>query len=303
MTMATARKASAVLREPATAVAAAVFALLFLACLGAPLVAPYNPYDLATVDIFDARTPPFSANEWSGRYFLLGSDDQGRDILSVILYGGRLSLFIGTTAVVFAFILGVLLGTVSGYFGGWVDALIMRIADIQLALPGFLIALLMIGVFAGAGLVNEGTVMGVLIISIGLSEWVQFARVIRAAVIIQKRLEYVEAARLLGASSLSVIYRHLLTNVIGPALVVVPVALAVAIQAEATLSFLGVGMPPTRPSLGTLINIGRDYMFSGESWITLYPAAALIILVLSINLLGDRLRDALNPKLRWRDAA
>ena len=285
--------------EPLTVAGVAVFCALLVAFVAAPWLAPHDPYDLGAIDLFDARTPPLEANEYTGRTFLLGTDDQGRDILSTILYGGRLSLFIGMTAVLFAFVLGVALGIVSGYAGGWLDAAIMRVADVQLALPGFLIALLIVGVLSGFGLVNEGTVMAVLVVSIGLSEWVQFARVVRAAVLTQKELAYVEAARMIGVPAPVIMARHLLANVAGSALVIAPIALALAIQAEATLSFLGVGMPPTRPSLGTLINIGRDYLFSGESWITFYPAIALILLVLSINVIGDRVRDALNPKLRW----
>lgn len=283
---------------PAVAGAGALFALMAAACLAAPLIAPHNPYDLAQVDLLNARTPPMTPNEFTGNVFALGSDDQGRDILSAVLYGGRLSLLIGFAAVALAMALGGALGLLAGYIGGWADAVIMRAADVQLAMPGFLIALFIMGIVAGAGLASEGAVMGVLILSIGLSEWVQFARVARAATMVQKRLEYVEAARVAGVSPLVVMFRHLLVNIAGPILVVAPVALAASIQLEATLSFLGVGMPPTRPSLGTLINIGRDYLFSGESWITLFPAAALIMLVLSVNFLGDWLRELLNPKLR-----
>lgn len=290
-------------REPATAVALAVFTAVLLACAAAPLIAPHNPYDLASVNLFDARTPPLTPNEFTGMVFLLGTDDQGRDILSTILYSGRLSLLIGMSAVLMAFFMGLVLGMAAGYLGGWTDAVIMRMADVQLSLPGFLIALLIVGLLSGFGMVNERTIMGVLIVSIALSEWVQFARVVRSSVIVQKNLEYVEAAKLTGLHPLAIMTRHLLANVVGSALVIAPVALAVAIQLEATLSFLGVGMPPTHPSLGTLINIGRDYLFSGETWITFYPAVSLIALVLSINYLGDRIRDALNPKLRWREEA
>ena len=277
---------------------ALIFALLAGLCAGAPLWSPQDPYDLSTVNLFNARTPPLEANEFTGERFWLGTDDQGRDILSTILYGGRLSLTIGLAAVGMAVLLGCTLGLLSGYIGGWLDAAIMRVADVQLALPGFLIALFIMGVIAGFGLVSEATVMGVLIFSIGLSEWVQFARVSRAATMVQRRLEYVEAARVAGVPTLTIMLRHILINISGPILVLLPVTLAAAIQLEATLSFLGVGMPPTRPSLGTLINIGRDYLFSGESWITLYPVLFLVLLVLSINMLGDQLRDALNPKLR-----
>ena len=285
--------------SPQVAGAAAVFAVMAAACLAAPWVAPQNPYDLAQVDLFNARTPPMTPNEFTGSVFPLGSDDQGRDILSAVLYGGRLSLLIGFAAVILAAALGGALGLLAGYAGGWADAAIMRVADVQLAMPGFLIALFIMGIAAGSGLtVSEGAVMGVLILSIGLSEWVQFARVARAATMVQKRLEYVEAARVAGVSPLVIMFRHLLVNIAGPMLVIAPVALAASIQLEDTLSFLGVGMPPTRPSLGTLINIGRDYLFSGESWITLYPAVALIALVLSVNFLGDWLRETLNPKLR-----
>jgi peptide/nickel transport system permease protein len=279
------------------AVFIALFVLLAIAFIAAPLLAPQNPYDLAAVDLFDARTPPFSANADTGRFFVFGADDQGRDILSAILYGGRLSLFIGFAAAAMAAILGGGLGLLCGYAGGWLDAAIMRLADVQLAMPGFLIALFIMGVVAGAGLAGEATIIAVLVFSIGLSEWVQFARVARAAAMVQKRLGYVEAARVAGVAPAVIMFRHLLINIAGPILVIMPIALAAAIQLEATLSFLGVGMPPTRPSLGTLINIGRDYLFSGESWIALFPACALVLLVLSVNFIGDYLRDALNPKL------
>ena len=284
---------------PAVVASGAVFLLMAAACVAAPWIAPQNPHDLAGVDLFNARTPPMTPNEFTGEMFLLGSDDQGRDILSAVLYGGRLSLFIGFAAVALAMLLGGALGLLSGYVGGWADAAIMRVADVQLAMPGFLVALFVMGIVtAGRGLAGEGAVMGVLILSIGLSEWVQFARVARAAAMVQRRLEYVEAARVIGVPPLVVMFRHLLVNIAGPILVVAPIALAASIQLEATLSFLGVGMPPTRPSLGTLINVGRDYLFSGETWMTLFPAVALVVLVLSVNFLGDWLRDALNPKLR-----
>ena len=283
---------------PAEIAVFAAFALMVAACFAAPLNAPQNPYNLAEVNLFNALTPPMDANAFTGDVFVLGSDDQGRDVLSAILYGGRLSLLIGFAAVLLAVFLGGGLGLLAGYVGGWVDALIMRVADVQLTIPGFLLALFIMGIVSAAGLASEGVVMGVLVLSIGLAEWVQFARVARAATMVQKRMEYVEAARIAGLPPAVIVCRHLLINIAGPILVIAPIALAASIQLEATLSFLGVGMPPTRPSLGTLINTGRDYLFSGESWVTLFPALGLVALVLAINFLGDRFRESLNPKLR-----
>lgn len=247
----------------------------------------------------DGFTPPMG-EAFSGNLYLLGTDDQGRDVFSTILYGARISLFVGFCAVLFAMVLGISLGLLAGYRGGWVDSLIMRIADVQLSFPAILVALLIFGV-ARAMLprsMQGEMVIWVLIIAIGLSDWVQYARTVRGTAMVEKNKEYVQAARVIGIHPLLIMLRHVLPNVLGPVLVIATIGLALAIIAEATLSFLGVGVPPTTPSLGTLIRIGNDFLFSGEWWITLFPGLALILLALSVNLLGDWLRDALNPKLR-----
>ena len=231
---------------------------------------------------------------------MLGTDDQGRDLFSAILYGLRVSLFVGFSAVMLALFIGVSLGLIAGYIGGWVDSTIMRIADIQMTFPSILIAMLIFGVTRGVLPPDQRDELAifVLIVSIGLSEWVQFARTVRGATLVEKEKEYVAAARLTGLSRTQIMRRHILPNVLGPVLVIGTITLAIAIIAEATLSFLGVGAPPTEPSLGTLINIGQDFLFSGEWWILLFPALTLLALALSVNLFGDWLRDALNPRLK-----
>ena len=262
---------------------------------------PHNPFDLMSIDIMDSNLPP-AWNEFEGDpRFLLGTDDQGRDILSTILYGARISLLVGFASVAFSVILGVGLGLVSGYVGGRTDVIIMRIADVQpLAFPAILIALLIDGVARGIFPrdLHDDLAIYVLIFAIGISGWVQYARTVRGAAMVEKGKEYVQAARVIGIRPTTILFRHILPNVTGPVLVIGTIHLALAIITEATLSFLGVGVPPTTPSLGTLIRIGNDYLFSGEWWITIFPGIALILLVLAVNLLGDWLRDALNPKLR-----
>jgi len=286
--------------SPVAIVAAIVFFTLVFAALAAPLIAPHTPFDPATLNLMDGFTPPMGEGLGSGSLYWLGTDDQGRDVFSTILYGMRLSLMIGLAAVGFAAVLGVSLGLIAGYAGGWVDALIMRIADIQLTFPSILVALLIFGV--ARGLLppesREQMAVWVLILSIGLSEWVQFARTVRSSAMVEAKKDYVQAARLVGRRPVAILFRHLLPNVMGPVLVIGTIYLALAIITEATLSFLGVGAPPTSPSLGTLINIGQDYLFSGEWWILLFPSLTLLALALSVNLLGDWLRDVLNPKLR-----
>lgn len=286
-------------RSPVTIAAAA----LTLACVGgalfAPWLAPYNPFDAASLDLNNAMLPPAWIAEGSARY-LLGSDDQGRDLLSTIMYGARISLEVGVAAVLFAMVLGVTLGLVSGYFGGRVDALIMRIADVQLSFPAILIALLVDGTARVALPANshDDIAVPVLILSIGISGWVQYARTVRGSTLVEKSKEYVQAARVIGRHPLAIMLRHVLPNVMGPVLVIGTIHIATAIITEATLSFLGVGVPPTRPSLGTLISHGNEFLISGVWWIVVFPGIALVVLVLSVNLLGDWLRDALNPKLR-----
>lgn len=287
-------------RSPVAIISLLVVLFLVLGAIFAPWLAPYDPYDPATLDLMNGFTPPLTANDFTGQSFLFGSDDQGRDVLSTILHGMRVSLFVGVAAVAFAMVLGISLGLLAGYLGGWVDTLIMRIADIQLTFPSILVAMLIFGIAKGITPVEYRDQMAiwVLIIAIGLSDWVQFARVVRGATLVEKNREYVMAAQLIGQPTLTIMLRHILPNVLSPVLVIATISLALAIIAEATLSFLGVGAPPTQPSLGTLIRIGQGFMFSGEWWILMFPACTLLVLALSVNLLGDWLRDTLNPKLR-----
>jgi peptide/nickel transport system permease protein len=286
-------------RSPLTVAMAAVALVLIAAAVLAPWVSPHNPLDLATVDLLDAELPPAWADRGQAA-FLLGTDNQGRDVLSSVVYGLRISLLVGVASVAFAMVLGTAFGLVSGYVGGWVDAAIMRVADVQLSFPAILIALLIDGVTRSVlprGRHEELAVF-VLVLAIGLATWVQFARTVRAATAVESSKEYVQAARIIGIHPLLVMLRHVLPNIMGPVLVIATINLALAILAEATLSFLGVGLPPTAPSLGTLIRVGNEFLFSGLWWISIFPALTLVLLVLSVNLLGDWLRDALNPKLR-----
>ena len=286
-------------KSPVTVIAAITTLICFAAALLAPWIAPHNPFDLASVSLLDSDNPPAWLPEGEWR-FLLGTDNQGRDVLSTILYGARISLAVGVCSVIFAMTLGVTLGLISGYVGGAVDALIMRVADVQLSFPAILIALLVDGVTRAVlpRELHEGLAVYVLILSIGIAGWVHYARTVRGSTLVEKNKEYVQAARVIGLHPMAIMARHVLPNVMGPVLVIATINLAVAIITEATLSFLGVGMPPTQPSLGTLINIGNDFLMSGEWWITIFPGITLAALVLAVNLLGDWLRDALNPKLR-----
>jgi peptide/nickel transport system permease protein len=280
-------------------IAAVVALICLIGAVFAPLVAPHNPFDLKTLNLLDAFTPP-SWSEAGKSQFLLGTDDQGRDVLSTIMYGSRVSLVVGICAVLLSMLIGITLGLISGYVGGSVDAFIMRVADIQLSFPAILIALLIDGVARVAlpkGMHDQLAVY-VLIFAIAASGWVQYARTVRGSTLVERNKEYVQAARVIGRKPLAIMFTHVLPNVTGPVLVLATLHVGTAIITEATLSFLGVGVPPTQPSLGTLIRIGNDFLFSGEWWITVFPGAALVILVLSINVLGDWLRDALNPKLR-----
>jgi len=286
-------------RSPVTIVAGTVTAIFFLAALFAPWIAPQDPFDPASLELLDAFTAPVWADGGSWQFWL-GTDDQGRDIFSAILFGLRISLLVGFASVAFSLVLGVALGLIAGYVGGVVDSLIMRVADVQLSFPAILIALLINGV---ARVVMprasvEDLAIPVLVLSIGLSGWVNFARTVRGSTMVEKGKEYVQAARVIGRPTPMIMLRHVLPNVLGPVLVIATISLAVAILAEATLSFLGVGVPPTQPSLGTLVNVGNNFLFSGEWWIVIFPGATLALLVLAVNLLGDWLRDALNPRLR-----
>ena len=286
-------------RSP-VAVLSAVVALL---CIGgavlAPWIAPQDPFDLATLNLSDAFKPPAWAEEGDAG-FPLGSDDQGRDVFSAILHGARVSLLVGVCAVLFSTLLGVSVGLTAGYVGGTVDAVLMRIADIQLTFPSILVALLVDGVVRAAlpRETHDQIALFVVIFAIGISNWPQFARTVRGSTLVERNKEYVLAARVIGLSRLRIMLTHVLPNVLGPVLVIATLNLGFAILAEATLSFLGVGVPPTQPSLGTLIRIGNDFLMSGEWWITIFPGVALVAMVLSVNLLGDWLRDALNPRLR-----
>jgi peptide/nickel transport system permease protein len=286
-------------RSKITMLAGLVTTVFLLGALFAPWIAPHDPFNPATINLLDSLTPP-SWEEGGDARFLLGTDDQGRDILSTIMFGARISLAVGFAGVLLAAILGITLGLIAGYAGGAVDTLIMRIADVQLTFPVILIALLIDGtVHALLGGINrEQTAIPVLVLAIGLSFWVQYARTVRGSTMIEKRKEYVQAARLIGIRPSLIMLRHVLPNVMGPVLVIATINLALAVITEATLSFLGVGIPPTQPSLGTMIRIGQDFLFSGEWWITIFPGVALAALVLAVNLLGDWLRDALNPRLR-----
>ncbi len=286
--------------SPVTILSALVALLLILAAILAPWIAPQNPFDPSQLDLTEGFSKPMEPNEITGRTFWFGTDPQGRDMVSAILYGSRVSLLVGVASVLFSMVVGIGLGLVAGYVGGRTEALIMRVADIQLSFPAILVALLVFGVFRGVvpPSQQEDMTLIVLIVAIGLSNWAQYARTVRATTMVERGKVYVDAARLIGRHPFVIMLRHVLPNVMGPVLVIATINLALAIITEATLSFLGSGMPDTMPSLGTLIRIGNNYLFSGEWWIVAFPGIALATLVLAINLLGDWLRDALNPKLR-----
>ncbi|HSI58913.1 MAG TPA: ABC transporter permease [Ideonella sp.] len=278
--------------------AALIAALCVFSAVFAPWVTPHDPFDLSTLELSDARVPPAWLPDGSAR-FLLGTDDQGRDILSAVIYGARISLVVALASVLLSMLVGVALGLLSGFIGGKVDAFIMRVCDVMLSFPAILVALLIDGVgralFPNA---HDTLAFAVLIGAIALTGWVQYARTVRGSTMVERRKEYVQAAQVIGVSPLRVMFRHVLPNVMGPVMVIATIQVALAIQIEASLSFLGVGVPPTSPSLGTLIRVGQEYLFSGEWWITIFPGAMLILIALSVNLLGDWLRDALNPRLR-----
>ncbi|MBB3231455.1 ABC transporter permease [Halomonas stenophila] len=286
-------------RSPVTIVASVVVVTLILAAILAPWIAPHDPFDVSTLSLLNSELPPAWVSGGDSA-FLLGTDGQGRDVLSAILYGARISILVGLASVAFAMVLGVCLGLLAAYVGGAVDATIMRIADIMISFPPILVALLINGVARGVlpPEMQHDAVIFVLILAIGLTTWVQYARTVRGSTLVEKNREYVLAARVIGLRSRAIMARHILPNVVGPILVVATVNLAIAILIEAALSFLGVGMPPTEPSLGTLIRIGNEFLFSGVWWVVIFPSMVLVLLVLSVNLLGDWLRDALNPKLR-----
>ncbi|WP_235834986.1 ABC transporter permease [Piscinibacter terrae] len=281
------------------AIVSAIVALVFLVCsLGANVIAPHDTQDLAKIELGDARLPPAWSAEGKSTY-LLGTDDQGRDILSALMFGTRISLVVGIASVIVSMVLGVSLGLLAGFIGGRTDAFIMRVCDVMLSFPSILVALLVDGVgralFPNA---HDLLAFVVLIVAISLSGWVQYARTVRGSTLVERNKEYVQAARVIGVSPMRIMRRHVLPNVMGPVFVLATIQIATAIIIEATLSFLGVGVPPTSPSLGTMIRVGNDYLFSGEWWITFFPGAVLVLIALSVNLVGDWLRDALNPRLR-----
>jgi peptide/nickel transport system permease protein len=286
-------------RSPVTVAAAAVTLLLVLGAVLAPLIAPHNPFDLASLNLLDSLDPP--AWETGGSWtYILGTDDQGRDILSAILYGMRLSLLVGFVAVLLALAVGVSLGLLAGVAGGWIDTVVMRICDILLSFPAILIAILIDGV-ARSLLPHDQQdqiAFSVVVLAVTVLPAVQFARTVRGSTLVERNKEYVQAAQIIGVHPVLIAIRHVLPNAMGPVLVIATINLALAIINEATLSFLGLGLPLTRPSLGTLIRVGQNYLFSGEWWMLLFPSLALAALALAVNLLGDWLRDALNPKLR-----
>jgi peptide/nickel transport system permease protein len=285
-------------RSPLALISGGVALLLILAGLSADLIAPYNAFDPSAANVVDARLPPGSEGMFGGHY-LLGTDPQGRDMLSAMIYGLRSSLIVGLGAVLIAMVAGTMLGLVSGYFGGIIDSVIMRIADVQLSFPAILIALLIDGITRTVmdRASHDSMAIPVLILAIAASYWVQYARTVRSMVIVERGREYVLAARITGVSTLKILAQHILPNVLGPVMVIATINLALAIVVESTLSFLGVGIPATQPSLGTLVRIGNEFLFSGDWWITMFPAGLLVVLSLAVNLFGDWLRDALNPRL------
>jgi len=286
-------------RSPVTVIAAVVALMIIGGALFAPGIAPHDPWDPASLSLLDASNPPawLDGGSWT---YPLGTDNQGRDVFSAILYGSRLSLFVGSLAVVMALLIGVTLGLLAGWYGGLTDTIITRIADVKVSFPAILLALLIDGVVRGMLPRDAQSEIAsyVLIAAIALSFWVQYARTVRASTLVERNKEYIQAARVIGVHPAEIVLGHLLPNVIGPVLVIATINLALAILTEATLSFLGVGLPPTQPSLGTLIRNGNDYLFSGDWWISIFPGVVLAVLILSVNLLGDWLRDAFNPKLR-----
>lgn len=284
---------------PAAWFSAAVLVVLVAAALLAPWLSSVNPFDLGSLDVTDAHLPPAWIEEGDARFWL-GTDDQGRDLLSAILYGLRLSLLISLVSVALSIVIGVGLGVTAGFAGGWIDTVLMRVCDVMLSFPAILVALLVDGILRSAfpGAAHESVAYFVLIFAITLSGWVPYARTVRGLTLVEKGKEFVMAAELIGEKKLTVMRRHILPNVLGPVFVLAAVNVATAVMTEATLSFLGVGVPPTTPSLGTLIRIGNDYLFSGEWWICIFPGIVLIAVVLAVNLLGDWLRDAVNPGLQ-----
>ncbi|MBL8692157.1 MAG: ABC transporter permease [Rhodospirillaceae bacterium] len=286
-------------RSPTVVIAFALTMVFIVAAVLAPLIVPHNTYDVAKLNLMDAFLPPAWVD--GGKFsYLLGTDDQGRDVFSTIILGARVSLLVGFASVALALTMGVALGLIAGYVGGVTDAVIMRVADVKLSFPAILIVLLIDGIARGLlpRDLHDKAAVYVIVMAIGFSTWIQYARTVRGLTLVEKNKEYVQAARVIGLHPILIMFRHVLPNVMGPVLVIATLGLGIAVLTESTLSFLGVGVPPTQPSLGTLIRIGNNFLFSGEWWMAIFPGLFLVILVLSVNLLGDWLRDALNPKLR-----
>lgn len=290
--------------SPVAVASALVAAICIFGAAFSHWLAPHDPFDLASLSLMDSFKPPIFSHavggvdpDWS---YPLGTDDQGRDVLSGIMYGARISLIVGASSIIFAAVVGISVGLLAGYRGGIVDTLLMRVADVQLSFPAILIALLVSGIISAVlpRTVRENLELYVIIFAIGISLWPQFARTVRGSTMVERGKDYVLAARVIGLSSARIMVSHILPNVLGPVTIIATLNLGLAIISEATLSFLGVGLPVTQPSLGTLIRIGNDFLFSGEWWVTIFPGVALVLMVLSINLLGDWMRDALNPRLR-----
>ena len=282
-------------------ISSSIFLIIFLCSFLAEIVAPYDPFDPLNISLMDAFIPPVWSEGGNANFFL-GTDQQGRDMFSTMIYGSRISLIVGFSSIIFAMILGVSLGITAGYIGGKYETFVMRLTDVQLTIPSILMALLVDGIARAiiSKSMHDEMAIYVLIFAIGISEWPQFARVTRASTLVEKNKEYISASKIIGLSNILIMFKHILPNILRPILVIATIGLALAIITESTLSFLGVGIPPTTPSLGTLIRFGNNFLFSGEWWITFFPAIFLVVLALSINLLGDWLRDALNPKLKKR---
>ncbi|MDO6730044.1 ABC transporter permease [Marinovum sp. 2_MG-2023] len=287
------------LNSPVTVVSAVIIALMIIGCTFAPVFAPHTPFDPATISIMDNNMPPAWADGADPR-FLLGTDLQGRDVLSAMLYGGRISLLVGIGAVALSVVIGMIVGLVAGYFGGMTDAVLMRVAEIQFAFPPILIALLFNGILKASlpADVFAGAAVPIMILAIGLAGWVQFARIVRASAMVQRGQDYVTACHAIGLPTVTIILRHITPNILGPVLVLAMLQIAVAIVTEATLSFLGLGTPLTEPSLGALIQIGSQYLFSGIWWVVIFPGIMLLVMVVAFNLVADWVRDYLNPRLR-----
>ena len=287
------------LNSPVTVISAVIIGMMVIGCTFAPVFAPHTPFDPATISIMDNNLPP-AWQAGSDPKFLLGTDLQGRDVLSAMLYGGRISLIVGLGAVFLSVAIGMAVGLCAGYFGGWTDVVLMRIAEVQFAFPPILIALLFNGILKASlpADVFANAAVPIMVLAIGLAGWEQFARIVRSSVLVQRRQDYVTSCEAIGLPTITIILRHITPNILGPVLVLAMLQIAVAIVTEATLSFLGLGTPLTEPSLGALIQIGSQYLFSGIWWVVIFPGLMLLVMVIAFNLVADWVRDYLNPRLR-----